>query len=79
MVNHTTTYGLRAEDVRIDVFTSGPANRPMHAVRATHLPTGMVTDGGVDQSQLASRERALRSLGRKVSSYLQAKAEGRAR
>jgi len=73
-----TTYGLRAQDVQIDVFTSGPANRPTHAVRATHLPTGLVADGGLDQSRLRSRERAVRSLALKVESHLIAKSEGRA-
>lgn len=63
---------LRPADVRIDVYRASGAggqhvNRTESAVRATHLPTGLVATCQDDRSQHRNRAAALSALAAKVA------------
>ncbi len=72
-------FKLNMNEVRIDVFRSGGSggqsvNTTDSAVRATHLPTGMVVVNQDQKSQLKNKEKALRILtGRIFDQILQEK------
>jgi len=62
------------KNLRIDVFHSGGAggqnvNKVETAIRATHLPTGLVAVCQDERSQLKNKQRALSALENKVRNY----------
>lgn len=66
--------GIKPSDLRIDTFRSSGAggqhvNTTDSAVRATHLPTGIVAESQNDRSQHRNRERALAMLAARVNDH----------
>lgn len=67
-------YQMNDNDIKIDVFHSSGAggqnvNKVETAIRATHLPSGIVVMCRDERSQLRNKERALSHLREKVAAY----------
>ena len=67
-----STVTVEEKDVKIDLFHSGGAggqniNKVETAVRATHLPTGMVVVCQDERSQLMNKRRALENLSKRLT------------
>ena len=63
---------LNEKDVRIDLYHSGGAggqnvNKVETAVRATHIPTGLVVTCQDERSQLSNKRRALENLKKRLT------------
>jgi len=70
-VDDTIEIDIREEDIKMDVFRASGAggqhvNKTDSAVRATHLPTGIVVECQDDRSQHKNRARALAILAARI-------------
>ncbi len=69
-------FEINSEDIEIQTLKSGGAggqhiNKTESAVRAIHIPTGIVSECEDERSQTANKERAIANLKKKISEKMQ--------